>query len=203
MPLDLIVIGASLGGLTAIRRLVSSLPGDFPIPIAMVQHRGVYQDDSLRGVLQVSTSLCVVEVEDKLPIEAGHLYVAPQDYHLLVDAGCFSLSIEDKVQRARPSIDVLFESAAFSYGQRLAGVVLTGASRDGAGGTRAILAHGGKVFAEDPQIAEAGLMPQAAIEAGAEPVAAIEEIAKRLVTMAEEPAPRRRHSEDWTQRERG
>ena len=194
-------MGTSLGGLDAIRRVLSSLPRDFHVPIALVQHRGVYQDESLRGVLQAATGLEVVEVDDKLPIENGRLYFAPQDYHLLVDAGSFALSVDDKVQRARPSIDVLFESAAFSYGERLAAVVLTGASRDGAQGTRAVLAHGGRVLAEDPALAESPLMPQAAVEAGAEALS-LDGIGARLSAFASEPRRAKSGSESWPQGQR-
>ena len=194
MPLELIVVGASLGGLDAIRRLLSSLPADFRVPIALVQHRSVYPDVSLCAALQAVTPLVVVEASDKAPIAEGHVYFAPQDYHLLVDAGSFALSTEDKVQRARPSIDVLFESAAYAYGSRVAGVVLTGASRDGAEGARAILSHGGRVLAEDPAVAESPLMPRSAIEVGAESVPALHEIGTRLVSLAHTPEKLRRAS---------
>ena len=107
----------------------------------------------------------VEEPEDKDPIIQGHIYIAPPDYHLLVEYGSFSLSTEEPVIFARPSIDVLFESAAESYGEKAIGVILTGANSDGSHGVAAIKTHGGLVIVQDPVTAEAPAMPESAIKA--------------------------------------
>jgi two-component system chemotaxis response regulator CheB len=136
-------------------------------PIAVVLHRHPSGGGQLLKGLQRSTTLEVLEVEDKQPMRSG-VFLAPADYHLLVEPGWFSLSIDGPVCHARPSVDVLFESAAQAYGSRTVGVILTGSNRDGAHGVGAIRDCGGVVVAEDPDRAEASQMPRAALEAGAE-----------------------------------
>jgi two-component system, chemotaxis family, protein-glutamate methylesterase/glutaminase len=163
MSHELIVIGTSLGGLSALEILFGGLPSEFSLPIAVVQHRGVESDETLALLLQVHCALPVIEPDDKDPIEGGRVYLAPPDYHLLVDRGCFALSTEPKVCYARPSIDVLFESAANSYREGVIGVVLTGASRDGAQGLAKIKERGGLAVVQDPREAESPTMPEAAI----------------------------------------
>ena len=108
----MIVMGASLGGLKAVQTLLSGLPPSFPLPIVLALHRHKEGDDLLRHSLQRHTALRVIEVMDKEPIQPAHVYLGPPDYHLLVEQDCFSLSADEPVQFARPSIDVLFESAA-------------------------------------------------------------------------------------------
>jgi two-component system, chemotaxis family, protein-glutamate methylesterase/glutaminase len=164
MPYELVVIGASLGGLNAVSALLGQLPADFSIPIVVVQHRTAVSDDDLAGIWQRSTALSVHDAEDKAAIEARHVYVAPADYHLLVESvGEFALSTDAPVLWARPSIDVLFESAADVYGGKVIGVVLTGASADGSHGLKAIRERGGCALVQDPLTAECAVMPQAAI----------------------------------------
>jgi two-component system chemotaxis response regulator CheB len=163
MRADLVVVGTSLGGLAALEILLSGLPREFPLPIAIVQHRGIESDDTLMLLLQVHCALAVLEPDDKDPIERGRVYLAPAGYHLLVDRGSFALSMDAKVCYARPSIDVLFESAAESYKERVIGVVLTGASRDGSEGLARIKERGGLAVVQDPKGAEAPTMPEAAI----------------------------------------
>jgi two-component system chemotaxis response regulator CheB len=165
MATELVVIGTSLGGLSALEILLRALPREFPLPIAVVQHRLADSDDTLSLVLQIHCALPVVEPDDKDPIEPGRVYIAPADYHLLVDRGSFSLSTEAKVCYARPSIDVLFESAAESYGEGVIGVILTGASRDGSYGLSKIKERGGVTVVQDPATAESPTMPEAAIAA--------------------------------------
>jgi len=184
---ELIVVGCSLGGLDALRTLVSALPPDFSVPIAVVQHRAPDSGGLLAQLLQDVTHLVVRDAEDKDAIEAKSIYIAPADYHLLVDGRSLELSIDERVNAARPSIDVLFESAAESYESSVVGVVLTGASRDGARGAAAIKSYGGRVLVQDPTTATSRVMPDAAIECGpADEVLTIEGIASRLIEWSEE-----------------
>lgn len=159
----LIVIGASLGGLRALRALLQQLQPEFSIPIAIVQHR--YWDIQHRLIesMQQGVRLPLREVEDKDELQSGKIYLAPADYHLLVEPGYFLLSTDPPVSYARPSIDVLFESAADAYGAWLVGVILTGANHDGAAGAAAIKAKGGRVLVQEPATAESDVMPAAAI----------------------------------------
>ncbi len=159
----LIVIGASLGGLMALRELLQQLRPDFSIPIAIVQHRHRDLQQQLVASMQQGVRLLLREVEDKDELRPGQIYLAPADYHLLVEADCLLLSIDPPVSYARPSIDVLFESAADAYGERLIGVILTGANQDGAIGAAAIKAKGGLVLVQEPATAESAVMPAAAI----------------------------------------
>lgn len=165
MAFKLVVIGASLGGLRALPEVLAALPGTFPAPVALVQHREAGSDEMLIRLLQRHTALVVREVEDKTAIRPGYVYVAPADYHLLVEADHFALSTEPPVQYARPSIDVLFESAAEVYGASVVGVILTGASQDGAAGLAAIKQYGGLAVVQSPTTAESRVMPEAAIAA--------------------------------------
>lgn len=160
----IVAIGCSLGGYNALNVILRALPRDYPLPVAIVQHRGV-DVDLLAPALQELSALPVREAEDKEPIVPGCVYVAPADYHLLIDAGRFALSTDAKVLSARPSIDMLFESAADAYQERVIAVVLTGASKDGAAGAARVKKKGGIVVVQDPATAEARLMPQAAVQA--------------------------------------
>ena len=162
---DLVVVGTSWGGLAALRTLVSGLPGTFTMAVALVQHRHKDSDHLLRTLLQEQSALPVYEVEDKMPLEQGRIYVAPPDYHTLVEPGHFSLSTEAPVRYSRPSIDVTFLSAADSYGHRTVGIVLTGANADGSEGLRRISDRGGLAIIQDPATAESTLMPTAAVRA--------------------------------------
>lgn len=160
----LVVIGASLGGLAALPVLLRALPADYGAPLVIVQHRGQGSDD-LAAALQRGCLLPVREVEDKDPLRPGVVFLAPTDYHVLVDEGRLCLSTEPRVHHARPSIDVLFESAAAVYGVGVLAVVLTGTSRDGAFGALQVKRRGGVVLVQDPRTAEGRLMPEAAIAA--------------------------------------
>ena len=162
MAYRIVVVGTSWGGLHALTVLVRGLPADFALPLAIVQHRSKDSDGLLAQLLQDETALRVCEVEDKEPIEAGHVYVAPPDYHLLVDGAHFSLTVDPPVRFSRPSIDVTFISAASACGAGTVGVVLTGANEDGALGLRRIAERGGHALVQDPATAEVATMPAAA-----------------------------------------
>jgi len=159
---DIVVVGTSWGGLAALRTLVAGLPDTFQMAVTLVQHRHKDSDHLLRTLLQERSSLDVCEVEDKMPLEHGRIYVAPPDYHTLVEPGHFSLSTDAPVRYSRPSIDVTFSSAADSYAHRTVGIVLTGANADGADGLRRISDRGGMALIQDPESAESRPMPEAA-----------------------------------------
>ena len=168
MAFELIVMGGSWGGMHAVGTVLEALPAGFELPIVLAQHRAVAQgEELLEHVLGRSSKLEVVAATDKEPLAPGRVYVAPADYHLLVEPGHLALSADAPVEFSRPSIDVLFESAADSYGPRAVGVLLTGANQDGAAGLARIAAAGGFTVAQDPATAERGEMPAAAIERGA------------------------------------
>ena len=162
---DLVVVGTSWGGLAALRTLVGGLPETFMMAVTLIQHRHKDSDHLLRVLLQERSALEVCEVEDKMPLEHGRIYVAPPDYHTLVEPGHFSLSTEAPVRYSRPSIDVTFSSAATSYGHRTVGIVLTGANADGSEGLRQISDRGGMAIVQDPATAESPTMPRAAMKA--------------------------------------
>lgn len=159
------VVGTSWGGLAALRTLVGGLPESFNMAVVLVQHRHKDSDHLLRALLQEKSALEVCEVEDKMPLENGHIYVAPPDYHTLIERGHVSLSTEAPVRYSRPSIDVAFHSAADAYAHRTVGIILTGANADGSSGLRRISDHGGMAIVQDPSTAESPQMPVAAIRA--------------------------------------
>jgi two-component system, chemotaxis family, protein-glutamate methylesterase/glutaminase len=162
---QLIVIGSSQGGVKALKSVFSVLPRDFPIPIVLVLHRHPDSDNTLARQLQRNSNLKIEEPEDKTKIRLGKIYLAPSGYHLLIEKDHFALSTEAPVEMARPSIDVLFESAADIYGENVIGIILTGASSDGAKGLAQIKTQGGMTICQDPREAEANNMPGAAIDA--------------------------------------
>jgi two-component system chemotaxis response regulator CheB len=182
---SIVVVGTSWGGLNALRELAGALPADFRIPTVLVQHRHRQSDHLLSTFLQERTALAVTEVEDKMPIEPGTLYVAPADYHLLVDRGFFTLSTDPPVRYSRPSIDVTFYAAADAYAAATIGVILTGANSDGSRGLRRIFDRGGLALVQDPATAESPTMPTAAIRCvpGAV-VATISGISAKLVELS-------------------
>ncbi len=182
MSYDLIAVGASWGGLQAVGTLLDGLRSEVDAPVVVVQHRGPQAHRGLLEVLlQEHVERRVSEPDDKTPIERSHVYVAPADYHLLVEDGRFALSLEQHVNYARPSVDVLFQSVAEEYGERAIGIVLTGANDDGAAGLAAIKARGGVAIVQDPASAARGTMPEAAIAAtDADAVLPLEEIAPFL-----------------------
>lgn len=164
---ELVVIGCSLGGMEALKTIFRALTPDFCVPIAIVQHRHKASNEGLPAYFRSKSHLRVVDVEDRQPIQPGHIYLAPADYHLLVERGTFRLSKDEAVAYSRPSIDVLFESAADAYREHVVGVILTGNNDDGTRGAQKIRRRGGFVVAQDPQTAEAPIMPQAVVDARA------------------------------------
>jgi two-component system chemotaxis response regulator CheB len=162
---DLIVIGASWGGLHALGEILGALPEDTGAAVVIAQHRraNINIEGGLAGLLRARTALPVTDVEDKAPIERGAVYLAPPDYHLLIEHGYFSLSKDEHVHHSRPSIDVLFESAADAYHERVIGVILTGANADGARGLAEVKRRGGVAVVQDPGTAERREMPSAAL----------------------------------------
>ncbi len=186
MRTNLVVVGTSAGGLRALERILGGLPGGFPLPIVVVQHRSKESTDAYPAVVGATTRLTVQEAEDGEPILPGHVYVAPPDYHVLVEPGRLVLSTDEPVCFSRPSIDVLFESAADAYGAGVVAVLLTGANADGAHGLRRVKEAGGIALVQDPHTAESPEMPAAGIAGGPVdmilPLGAIaEEILRRSV----------------------
>jgi len=161
---EIVVVGTSWGGLAALRELAGALPADFALPLVIVQHRHKRSGQLLPSLLQDRARLCVCETEDKAPIEPGNIYVAPADYHLLIEDGHFALSTDEPVRYSRPSIDVTFMSAADRYGEHSVGVVLTGANADGARGLKRIYDRGGLALVQLPESAESPAMPAAALK---------------------------------------
>lgn len=183
---EIVVIGTSTGGLKAMQVLLSGLPAEFPLPVVIVQHRGHGSESGLCEFLSRFCSLPISEPEDKEPVVSGRVYLAARDYHLLLENGSFALSTDPAVGFARPSIDVLFESAADEYRERAIGVILTGANRDGARGLAAIKTRGGITVVEDPFAAACPEMPEAALaQTRADWVLPLPEIAQRLRLLSE------------------
>ena len=184
---ELVVMGTSTGGLHALTRLLSALPARFRLPIVIVQHRSKDSDERLSTLLQVASPIPLREAEDKEPLRSPGVYLGPPDYHLLVEPASVALSTEEPVAFSRPSIDVLFESAAYSYGSGVIGVLLTGANQDGTRGLQQIKEHGGYVIVQDPESAESGFMPKHAVKhVVPDRVLNLEQIALELVARAGE-----------------
>jgi two-component system chemotaxis response regulator CheB len=186
MPYSIVAVGTSWGGLSAMTKLLGSLPEDFPIPIVVVQHRSKDSDRLLVQLLQDATGLNVCEIEDKDVLSAGTVHIAPADYHVLVESGYLSLTLEEPVRFSRPSIDVMFTSAADAYGPATIGVILTGANDDGAKGLADIVKRGGYALIQDPKTAEIKIMPESALKATpTAEVLSLDNLAPRLIELAE------------------
>ncbi|MFQ5866186.1 MAG: chemotaxis protein CheB [bacterium] len=163
---EMVVIGVSAGGSESLRIILSALPGDFLLSIVIVQHLHPNSDNFLACYLNEKSELTVKEADEKESIKAGMVYIAPPNYHLLIEEDkTFSLSISERVNYARPSIDVLFETAADAYGSNLIGIILTGANHDGSQGLKRIKERGGLTIVQDPKTAEVDSMPKAAMAA--------------------------------------
>ncbi len=175
-------------------KLRGGLPQEFPIPIVVVQHRSKDSDELLVRILQDATALKVCEVEDKDVLSAGTVHIAPPDYHILVESGYVSLTVEEPVRFSRPSIDVMLTSAADAYRAGTIGVILTGANEDGASGLAHVVKRGGRALVQDPKTAEVPIMPAAAIRAvPTAEVLPLNDLAPRLIDMClEETAAGRR-----------
>jgi len=162
---DAIAIGASAGGVGALLRLFSALEAGYRLPIFVVLHMPEDHDSGLAELFSMRLPIPVREAADKMPVVPGTLYFGPPGYHLQLEADhSFSLSCDPPVLYSRPSIDVMFESAAYAYGAGLFAMVLTGASGDGAAGLATISALGGTTAVQDPADAQIATMPQAAID---------------------------------------
>lgn len=197
MAFELVVVGTSLGGLRALEVLLAGLPKSFPASMVIVQHRHKDSEYTLSALLQQQTSLPLIEPEDKEVILPGHIYLAPADYHLLIESPddrsasqqlpYFTLSTDAPVEYARPSIDVLFHSAADAYAEKVIGVILTGSNQDGAQGLAQIKARGGLAVVQAPATAESPTMPKAAINAVAvDWILSLVEIAPFVATLFEQ-----------------
>jgi two-component system chemotaxis response regulator CheB len=188
MDYEAIVIGASAGGLRALQEILAPLPADFSLPIIVVQHRLPTADDFWISSLNDSCQLTVKEADERELIKPGYVYVAPADYHLLVERDrTLSLSADAKVCYSRPSIDVLFETAAEAYLSGLVGIILTGANNDGTAGLKKIKEKGGLTIVQDPDTAEAAVMPRAAIrESIIDKILSLPEISSFLAQLSEE-----------------
>lgn len=159
-----IVIGASAGGVNALLEILPGLPRDYPYPVVTVLHVMKGRQNQLAEVFQQRLAMRVLEAGDKDELRAGTLYFAPAGYHLSVEeGGVFSLSQEEPVHFARPAIDLTMQSAADVYGDRLVGILLTGANQDGAAGLAAIGVAGGLTVVQDPAEAQVAVMPNEAI----------------------------------------
>jgi len=182
----IVVIGASAGGMEALDKIVSAFDKDFFIPVVIVQHLAPSSENYLVNYLDEHSHLKVVEATEKQNILPGHIYLAPPNYHLLIeDDQTLSLAVSEKVNFSRPSIDVLFETAIMAFRSKVIGVLLTGASRDGAEGMRLIHEAGGMTIVQDPKDAFVPVMPQAAINhTTVDYILPLEEIAPFLNTIS-------------------
>ena len=188
LAIEAVVIGASAGAVQALSIVLPALPADYRLPVLVVVHVPPDRRNALAELFQSKCVIRVREAEDKEPIEPGVVYFAPPDYHLLVeDDRSLALSTDEPVLHSRPSIDVLFESAADVFGPALVGVILTGANHDGASGLRALAAAGGVAVVEEPATAFAPAMPEAALAAceAARPMS-LDAIASFLLTLSDE-----------------
>ena len=188
----LVVIGASWGGLTALGQVLSGLPDEVDLPIVIAQHRHPDSEEgTLAQLLNRQIDRPVVHADDKMAIEPRHVYIAPPNYHLLVERGSFALSVDERVRYARPSIDVLFESAADTYGDGVIGIILTGANDDGARGLARIKEVGGVALIQDPAGALRRAMPDAAIAAtAADAILPLEDIGRFIYGLWVKPGTR-------------
>jgi two-component system chemotaxis response regulator CheB len=185
MAYSVIGVGTSWGGLAALTKLLGDLPADFSIPIVVVQHRGPSSEHLLGQLLQDATDLTVCEIEDKDALTPGTVHLAPANYHVIIDQGNLSLTVEEPVRFSRPSIDVMLTSAADAYGPAAIGVVLTGANEDGARGLAHIVKRGGRALVQNPKTAEIPIMPEAAIRAvPTAEVLSLDKMVTRLVELS-------------------
>jgi two-component system chemotaxis response regulator CheB len=164
MNYEAIVIGVSSGGMNAMKVMFSLLPKEFNTPIIIVQHISSQSENLWIRLLNDKSNIYIKEADEKEKIENGKVYIAPPNYHLLIERDkTFSLTVDERVNYARPSIDVLFESAAEAYKNKLIGVILTGSNNDGTNGLKRIKEYGGLTIVQDPATAESSYMPASAI----------------------------------------
>lgn len=180
-----VVMGGSAGGFEALAVILSAFPSDFDLPVFVVQHLHPSDGGSFCRHLALTTRVKVVEPCDKELIEPGRVYVAPANYHMLVEQnGTIALSVSEKVNWSRPSIDVLFESAARAFGKSVIAVILSGANADGTKGMLEIKEAGGLTIVQDPASADIPVMPQSAIASGGvDEVLGLKAIGQRLIAL--------------------
>ena len=185
------MIGVSAGGLNALKILLPAFPLNFNLPLIIVQHVGANSDGTWISLLDNICKLKVKEADEKEIIDKGTVYIAPPNYHLLVEKDkTFSLSIDGRVNYARPSIDVLFESASDVYKEELIGILLTGSSIDGTKGLKTIKEKGGLTIVQDPATAEVAYMPASAIASvQVDHILSLEKIIILLLQLYEQPKP--------------
>jgi len=188
---DIVVVGASAGGVEALRTLVSDLPADLPAAVFVVLHVPAIATSVLPAILERAGDLPAAHAEDGAEIEPGHVYIAPPDHHLLIQPGFMRVNRGPKENGYRPAIDPTFRTAAATYGSRVIGVVLSGVLDDGSAGLAAVKSHGGRAFVQDPADALYPMMPESAIQA-AEPdlVLPPKELAAAIVSSVREAAPK-------------
>lgn len=164
MKYKAVVIGLSSGGMDAMKGIFAALPGNYGIPVVIVQHLSPRSDSQWIEIFNDRYDIKIKEAEEKEKLAKGTVYLAPPNYHLLIEKdGSFSLSIDERVSYARPAIDVLFETAADAFGEKLVGVIMTGSNHDGAAGLRRIKQCGGLTIVQEPKTAFSSFMPQEAI----------------------------------------
>jgi two-component system chemotaxis response regulator CheB len=180
-----VIIGCSKGGIKALCEILSGIPRDFPLPIIIVSHLCPDTSSKLSSILSQSSHISVQDAEEKVRPKAHHAYIAPPNYHLLIDDdGTFALNVDPKVSFSRPSIDVSFETAAEFYQENLISVILTGANSDGTHGTKMVKKNGGLVIVQSPETAEARTMPESVIAAGyADYIVLLENISTKLLAL--------------------
>jgi two-component system, chemotaxis family, protein-glutamate methylesterase/glutaminase len=185
IPRDVIVIGASAGGVLPIADLLARLPPDLRATVAIVLHRSPFHETQLPHVLGLHSDLMVIEPFDGDRIEQGMVYVAARDRHMLIVLGVIRLDRGPKQHRTRPAVDPLFHSASASYGRRVVGVILSGMGSDGVGGLIAIKANGGVSLVQSPAEAQFPVMPSRALkEDDVDAALPIAGIAEALVVLA-------------------
>lgn len=180
-----VVIGVSSGGMNALKCIFQDLPKELPIPIIVVQHLNPHSDNYITKYLDDICALKVKEAEEKEKLNPSTIYFAPPNYHLLIEKDeTLSLSVDEKVNYARPSIDVLFDSASDAFGSYLIGIILTGANNDGSVGLKHIKEQGGLTIVQNPNTAEVGSMPQAAInKVKVDYILNLNDITKKLIDL--------------------
>lgn len=188
---EAIVMGVSAGGLATLSAILRGLPDRYPLPVIIIQHRSKEERNLLEEVLQSRCTIPIRQAEEKERIAAGAVYFAPPDYHLLIgEDRRFVLTYDEPVHFSRPSIDLLFETAAEAYEDKLVGIILTGASKDGAEGIHAISHAGGYTIAQDPKEAPYPLMPRAAIATGSvRSILTSDEIGRFLLKIGQQSLP--------------
>ncbi len=165
LPCRIVVIGGSAGSLEVLLRILRTLNSGFKFPLVVVLHRGSPADSVLPELLSFKTRIPIREIEDKEPIENGVIFLAPPNYHVLIESETeFSLDYSEKVNFSRPSIDVTFSSAADVFGKSAVGILLSGANNDGTLGLAAMASAGGTTVVQDPRSARVSIMPQNAID---------------------------------------